>query len=438
MSEADLLRRRLDRERRARAEAERLLEEKSLELYEAKTEVEKSLERVQRREALIKSVLDNVLDGVITFDANGTIRVFSGAASRIFGLHPDEVVGGPIGTLIPEFDLADKASPFAAVVNGNEFNELALGGYETTAIRKDGEEFAAEAAVTQFNLMGVQTIVVTVRDVSRQKHDSAVRHELESQLRHLQKMESLGTLAGGVAHEFNNMLVPIITLTELTQEELDEGSLEHENLGHVLGAAARARSLIAKVLTFSRKNDPSIEEVRLSDVVQTSASLLENTIPSTTRLDIEVPRPEMIIHGDRTELEQIILNLVGNGSAALNGEEGWVKLSFETHFVRNRSRENRMGLPEGEFILLTVEDNGSGMDDETADRIFDPFFTTKSVGQGTGLGLAIVHSIVERSQGLIDLRTAPGEGTTFRIFLPAPSEQENRAQDDDMQASEAA
>jgi len=438
MSDINLLERRLAREKRARLEAERLLEAKSLELFEAKSKTEKTLERVERREALIKSVLDNVLDGVITLDGNGAIRVFSASASRIFGLAPERAVGQPIRTLIPEFDPDDAESRFAATVHDDEFNELSLGGYETVAQRADGEEFAAETAVTHFNLMGTKTIVVTIRDVSQHKRETAARGELESQLRHLQKMESLGTLAGGVAHEFNNMLVPIITLTELSREDMEEGTLGHENLGHVLDAAARARSLIAKVLTFSRKNEPSVEEIKLSDVVQTSASLLENTIPSTTQMKIEVPPPEMVIRGDRTELEQIILNLVGNGSAALNGEEGWVSLSFETCEVRAPSRENRMGLRAGRYIRLVVEDNGCGMDEETAARIFDPFFTTKAVGSGTGLGLAIVHSIVERAQGLIDLETAPDNGTTFKIYLPAFEDAEEETESSQDAAAAAA
>jgi two-component system cell cycle sensor histidine kinase/response regulator CckA len=435
MTDEALLLRRLDRERRAREQAERLLEEKSLALFESNRRLTKSLERVERREALLKSVLDSVLDGVITLDGTGQVRVFSESARRIFGVAPDDVVGTSIRALIPVFDLDDPESPFTAMVKHGEFNELAMGGYQTVAVRGDGETFPAETAVTQFTHVDTRTLVVTIRDISRQQQEFEIRKDLEAQLRHLQKMESLGTLAGGVAHEFNNMLVPIITLTELSREDLPEDSFGYENLGHVLDAAARARSLVAKVLTFSRKNDPYIEEVEFTEVLAASASLLKNTIPSTTVLDMQIPAPGLIILGDRTELEQIVLNLVGNASAALGGDEGRVEVVAATCEVRIGSCEQRRGLRPGTYIRLAVKDDGCGMDQETAARIFDPFFTTKSVGQGTGLGLAIVHAIIERCQGLIDLETAPNEGTTFTIYLPAFTQSDDQA--DPERSSEA-
>lgn len=419
MTDAALYERRLDRERAARKAAERLLEEKSLEVYQANQKLKHSLERTERREALIKSVLDNVIDGVITLDRQGNIRVFSQSATRIFGISARDVAGQTITTLIPAFDLRQTNSLFAGLVLRNEFNELSLGGFETIGVRADGEEFALEAAVTQFDFADTRTVVLSVRDMTRQKQELAERQNLEGQLRHLQKMESLGTLAGGVAHEFNNMLVPIITLTEMSRDDLDAESQAHENLGHVLDAAGRARSLIAKVLSFSRKKDTTIEPVSIEDVFGDAGSLLNSTLPATTTLEFKKSQRALSVLGDRTELGQIVLNLVGNASAALEGSEGTVRVGAEVVDVKIGSRYYRQGAKSGRYVRLAVADTGCGMDEQTISRIFDPFFTTKAVGQGTGLGLSVVHAIVERSKGLIDVSSTVGQGTEIVVLLPA-------------------
>ncbi len=418
MTDAALYERRLERERAARKAAERLLEEKSLEVYEANQKLKRSLERTERREALIKNVLDNVIDGVITLDRQGAIRVFSLSATRIFGVSAQEANGKPIAAFLPAFDIQHATSLFAGLVLRNEFNELSLGGFETSGVRADGEEFPVEAAATQFDFAETRTIVLSVRDLTRQKEEQAERQNLEGQLRHLQKMESLGTLAGGVAHEFNNMLVPIITLTEMSRDDLEEESQAHENLGHVLDAAARARSLIAKVLSFSRKKDANIEPVDIADVLADAGSLLRSTLPSTTTLDVAATQQEMTVLGDRTELGQILMNLVGNASAALDGCEGTVRVRADVVDVKIGSRFYRLGAKSDHYVRVVVADTGSGMDEKTVARIFDPFFTTKAVGQGTGLGLSVVHAIVERSRGLIDVTSTVGQGTEFTILLP--------------------
>jgi signal transduction histidine kinase len=224
-------------------------------------------------------------------------------------------------------------------------------------------------------------------------------------LPHGQKIEALGQLAGGVAHDLNNSLVPVLAMTELVLEGLPQGSEDRPLLETALAGAKRARELVRQILIYSRREEAARHAFDLSAIVGDALSLLRAGIPSTIAL-VETIAPTLPMTGDPGQLHRVVMNLVMNAAQAIGDQPGRITVAAQ--------RENG-----GADIRLSVADTGSGMDAATANRAFEPFFTTKEVGKGTGLGLSIVQGIVLAHGGTIVIDSAPGQGTRFDIVLPA-------------------
>jgi signal transduction histidine kinase len=249
---------------------------------------------------------------------------------------------------------------------------------------------------------GVRVIVGT--DITAIAEGERHRQDLEAQLHHSQKLEALGTLAGGITHDLNNTLVPIVALSKAMAGRMPLGSRERASIDLIMQAADRARDLVGRILAFSRKQAVEHKPVDLGDVVVQGMKLLRSLVPTTIDLVTELaPVPEVI--GDSGQCYQILLNLVSNAARAIGAAPGAIT-------VRLRS-DNAAGA-----VMLAVEDNGCGMDETTRRRIFEPFYTTRKTGEGTGLGLSVVHGIVTSYGGRIDVKSSPGGGTTFTIHLP--------------------
>ena len=231
--------------------------------------------------------------------------------------------------------------------------------------------------------------------------------ETERQLLHSQKLEAMGTLAGGIAHELNNALVPVLALTKVTAGRLPEGSRERKNILKVHGAAERARDLVRQILAFGRKQPSEQIWFDLAAVVRETIGLMRSTLPTTIEIAEQVAEVPMLF-GDPGQLHQAIVNLMTNAAQAIGDKHGRIIVGLDP--VK--------GNPEG--VCLSVEDTGCGMDEATALRIFEPFFTTKNVGDGTGLGLSVVHGIVNGHGGRIEVKSKAGAGTRFEIYLPVP------------------
>ena len=230
------------------------------------------------------------------------------------------------------------------------------------------------------------------------------RRELEAQLHQSQKLESLGQLAGGVAHDINNALVPVLAMAKVVAAKLPDGSRERQCMNIVLSGGMRAKELVQQILAFSRKEDPATREIDLAVVLREAMKMLQATIPSTIRLDIEIAAVPPII-GDANRLGQVVVNLVTNAAQAIGAQPGEITVA-----LRNT--------PGGERVCLSVADTGLGMDPDVQRRIFEPFFTTKDVGKGTGLGLSVVHGIVTSHGGTIAVESRIGEGSRFEVVLP--------------------
>ena len=225
-------------------------------------------------------------------------------------------------------------------------------------------------------------------------------------------MDALGTLAGGVAHDFNNILTAIFGYGELLREPVEDDAQARGDLVGLLTAAARARDLVSQILTFSRHSDPDPRPLYVGAVALDVSSLLRAILPSTIRIEVEADARSGLIHGEEAQIHQLLLNLGTNAGQAM-ADGGLLRIS-----VKGISADES-GDEATSRVCVTVEDTGAGMDPETVERIYDPFFSTKDVGEGTGLGLSVVHGIVTGHGGSIEVDTKRGCGTTFRVYLPA-------------------
>jgi signal transduction histidine kinase len=258
------------------------------------------------------------------------------------------------------------------------------------------------------------------KEVAELRASELRQKETERQLLHSQKLEAIGTLAGGIAHELNNALVPVLALTKITARRLPEESRERANLDTVHQGAERMRDLVRQILAFGRKETSEPVFFDLRAVVRDTLSLMRSTLPATVEIVEHLARLPRL-YGDPGQIHQAIVNLVTNAAQAIGTKHGRITITLET----------AAGDPLGASIdaaVLSIEDNGSGMDAATAARIFEPFFTTKPVGDGTGLGLSVVHGIVAGHHGRIEVKSELGAGARFEIYLPLPKEAAAAAQ----------
>jgi PAS domain S-box-containing protein len=285
-------------------------------------------------------------------------------------------------------------------------------------VRPDGQTRVMQTEVSPLSEEGQSTsrTLIIFRDVTELQAAEQRQRDLERQLGHAQKLDTLGTLAGGIAHDLNNTLVPIMALAKLTMRQLAEGSRERDNLATILRASERARDLVGQILAFSRNDAPTREPVDVAALLREALAMLRASLPATTQL-VELIAAVPPVLGDAGQLHQVIVNLVVNAAQAIGGQMGTITVALDSE---------RRALPEGAGIgsplscaHLSVRDTGCGMNEATLARIFDPFFTTKPVGEGTGLGLSVVHGIVARHGGDLTAESRPGRGTRFDVYLPA-------------------
>jgi PAS domain S-box-containing protein len=250
----------------------------------------------------------------------------------------------------------------------------------------------------------------TLQDVTELRLAERRERELERHLLHSQKLEALGTLAGGIAHDLNNTLTPIMALSKMTARQLEPGSVLRENLETIFAASEQARDLVKRVLAFSRRDKIDKQPTSLREIVSDALKLLRATIPTSIQLDMQIGEVPLIL-ADASQIHQVITNLVSNAAQAIGNSMGVVTV--------------RLDLVSGSgtrgTIRLSVVDTGAGMDEATRRRIFEPFFTTKQVGQGTGLGLSIIEGIVADHGGRIEVESTPGKGARFDIYFPLPA-----------------
>src|SRR5579872_6553087 len=243
------------------------------------------------------------------------------------------------------------------------------------------------------------------------------KQKLEKALLQGQKLQAMGTLAGGIAHDFNNILYAIIGYVELAREDVPKDTLIHKNLGKVLEGCKRGQDLIARILSFSRRQHHDFNPICMKETMESVLSLLRPTIPASVTIQFESTAEDSVILGNQTQLHQVIVNLINNAVDAMDGE-GNVKIILGHIPSSDKALRQFPNVIKGMYCKLQLSDTGHGMDQTTMQRMFEPFFTTKEVGKGTGLGLATVHSIVKEHQGEIIVESRLGQGTTFTLLFP--------------------
>jgi nitrogen-specific signal transduction histidine kinase len=248
------------------------------------------------------------------------------------------------------------------------------------------------------------------------------RHRADELQRRTQRMEALGTLAGGIAHDFNNILLAISGNAQIASDDLPKDHAVQRSLLEVVKASGRASALVRRILAFSRPEAPQKQVTDLRPVVEEALTLLRATLPAMIRIETHFVPNVPAVEVDTSQIHQVMMNLVTNAayavSARSNGEGGLIQVSVQPHSIADATVQLATQLPLGEYVRLSVSDNGIGMDQATLDRIYDPFFTTKPVGEGTGLGLSVVHGIMQGHGGTVTAYSQPGKGTSFSLYFP--------------------
>ncbi len=270
------------------------------------------------------------------------------------------------------------------------------------------------------DVLGVMGVGV---DITERRLAQREKRNLEEQLRQSQKMEALGTLAGGVAHDFNNILSAIIGYSELTRDDLSPDSPLRQNLEQVLISSFRARDLVAQLLAVSRKQVLKLRTFGLNQVVEQEQAMLKRIIGEDIDLEVHLKPDTGLVLADFHQLEQVLLNLVANARDALP-QGGKVTIETDNVNLDQQYAASHADAVPGPHVMLAVSDDGPGMDQEVQEHMFDPFFTTKEIGKGTGLGLAMVYGIVKQLGGNIYVYSELGEGTTFKVYLPRSQEED--------------
>jgi two-component system cell cycle sensor histidine kinase/response regulator CckA len=293
--------------------------------------------------------------------------------------------------------------------------------YEKRIIRADG---SIAVMLTRFTIAKDATgrtvkAYGANQDITEQKRTAQQQDKLEEQLRLAQKMEALGTLAGGTAHEFNNMLGIILGYSELIRAELDNGHPCQSDLNEILKAGQRAKEIIQQILTFSRQQRQPREQVQLTDIVREALKLVHATLPATVAIHEEITGGDPFILANPTQIHQVLMNICINAWHAMDERGGAIRVALRTVRTGVHAGDVHPNLRNGTYVHLSIADNGKGMEAATLNRIFEPFFTTKGQGKGTGLGLAVVHGIMQAHEGVVFAQSTPGAGATFHLYFPA-------------------
>lgn len=385
--------------------------------------------RVEERLARAARLLANVRDAVIVTDLDGNVTHWNEEATRLLGWTREEMMGQPLVEYLPG------PVRVAIVEIARNLREGELWSGELRLARKDGSRVWVDGRIHCISDGGSRPsgLMGLYHDISERKAAEAELQRMEEQHRQAQKMEALGQLAGGIAHDFNNLLTVILGYGETLGEGLDEGSPLRSAVVEILRAGEHASALTRQLLAFSRKQVVTAETFCLSSVVRSTETMLRRLIGENIRLTTCLEPDPVYVEGDSGQIQQVLLNLAVNARDAMP-EGGELTLATRSLDGDAGADELPGELTGGRWALLTVTDTGVGMSEEVQRHAFEPFFTTKAADRGTGLGLSVVYGIVEQSGGYVEVDSAPGEGTAFRVYLPRAEERKEPRKPQDVPA----
>ncbi len=370
--------------------------------------------KAEESRSRLVAIVESSNDAIVATDREWRITSWNRAAERLYQWAAAEVIGQTLAMIVPP-----QLEPERKVIEKKIHEGGLVEHYETTRLRKDRTTVDVSLSVSPLHDAGGNIIgfAKTARDLTERKKAERALQQTEDQLRQAQKMEAVGVLAGGVAHDFNNVLSVILSFTASTIDDLKPGDPLRADLEEVFKAGQRAAGLTRQLLAFSRQQILQPKVINLTDVVSGLEKMLTRLLGEDIQLTVLPSRDAQMIFADAGQLEQVIMNLVVNARDAMPVGGNLTIETTEAELDASYASTHAGVLP-GRYAMLAVTDTGSGMDRATLARIFDPFFTTKGVGKGTGLGLSTVYGIVKQSGGHIWVYSEVGKGTTFKVYLP--------------------
>jgi PAS domain S-box-containing protein len=381
------------------------------------TERKRAAQVLEWSENRLRAMVEKSAEGIMLVVPDKGIVYASPSIERVLGYTPEELAGRTSQWFVEHVIHPDYRQYSLENWTRLLLDRRHVSTREVMALHKDGSWRWIES--TMRNLLrepSVQALVVNIRDITECKRAQAERERLEQRLRQAEKMEAVGRLAGGVAHDFNNVLAGVFAYGEMLFEEAPGDSPLKRYAQNVLAAASRGRELVEQILAYSRSQRGKRVPVDVAKIVAESLELIRGSLPASIQLEVSAPEAPQVVIGDATQLHQVVMNLCSNAVHAMSAG-GTLRVVLDTADVSGERTLSHGTLQQRSYVQLTVGDCGSGMDGATLARIFEPFFTTKEVGHGTGLGLSLVYAIVTDSGGAIDVKSAPGRGSTFTIYL---------------------
>ena len=373
--------------------------------------------RLRRLEERYHALIANLPDAVWTADATGRAVYISPRIADIFGFAPEEVYLHGEELWIKRIHPEDVDPVWSA------YTELFKTGDPFDVVyryrHRDGRwRWIHDRSLTTYEVDGVRFADGALTDITRLREAAHEQQALEAQLRHAQKLEAVGLLAGGIAHDFNNLLTAIVGYADLLADDCGDRPELMRSIDEIQRAGQRAASLVRQLLAFSRGQTLDVGLVDVSQLVREIGLMLRRVISEDIEVRMPFLAPRALVRADKSQLEQIVVNLTVNARDAM--PRGG-RLAFEViqETVAAGALPEAPQLPSGDYVVLAVTDTGHGMDSETARRAVEPFFTTKGPTEGSGLGLSTSYGIVTQLGGTLVIRTAPGFGTSVRIYLPA-------------------
>lgn len=376
-------------------------------------ELETARHNLKSSEEYLQALIDQSPIGLALCKMDGSLVTVNPAYADIIGYSIEETLRLSYWDITPEKYAPQEQEQLELLETTGHY-----GPYEKEYRHKEGHLVPVRLNGMILTRDNEKYIWSSVEDIAAIKQAEEEKDRLEDQLRQSQKMEAIGTLAGGVAHDFNNILAAILGYTELVLRNPDTHPKNRKKLEQVFAAAKRAKELVKQILMFSRKEKEHREYVKINSIVDETAQLLRNTIPTTVTINLDIETEVGSVLADSTQIHQVIMNLCTNAFHAMPNESGAINIGLKQVDVNNLMAAQYPNLRQGRYALLSVSDTGIGMPPEVIARIFEPFYTTKKQGEGTGMGLAVVHGIIQSHDGSIGVESTVGKGTTFKIFLP--------------------
>ena len=396
------------------------LQEEIESLEKSRESLEKAIQRAEANENLFRALFDNAIDGIVLIDIETKkLSLCNRAMLSMLGYDSMPEDGLSIQQIHPEMDFPRVFEQYERIIKG-----------ETKLIRnipvtkKSSSLIYVDIGGTPIEWDGKNTVIGIFRDMTEARRLAIERKELESRLYHMQKMEAIGTLAGEVAHDFNNTLAAIMGLAQLSLIS-EEGNPELcKRLEQIMNSCYRARDLTSQLFSISYRNEKILVPVNLVPVIKDAVKLIRATIPSTVSIQTFIDVELDTALADQTQIIQIIMSLCTNAAQAIPEMKGEIIIRARDRFVSRQFTSTHPELEEGWHMIIEVSDNGCGIKPENIERIFEPFFTTRERGKGTGLGLSVLHGIVKNHGGSVFVESEEGYGTTFQVYIPLTSDRQ--------------